>query len=92
MPKKKAVVVTTEFRGVFFGYLAKSDGDVAELTGAKNCIYWTADVKGFIGLATKGPVSGCKIGPAAPRLKLNKVTAVIDCTKEAEEAWNKEIW
>ena len=93
MPKKKrAVVVTTEFRGVFFGYLESEKGDVAVLNDAKNCIKWTKEVKGFGGLAATGPVSGCRIGPAVPRIQLNKVTAILDCTKEAEDAWARIIW
>lgn len=35
MPKKKkAVVVTTEFRGVFFGYLEKEDGNSVTRLGS----------------------------------------------------------
>ena len=34
------VVVTTEHRGVFFGYTADTSGDVIHLRAARNCIYW----------------------------------------------------
>ena len=90
--KGKAVVVTTAHRGVFFGYLKKELGNTVTLTDAKNCISWTASVRGFIGLATTGPKVGCRIGPAADELKLHDVTSVITATKDAEKAWSKEIW
>lgn len=95
MPEKgkgRAVVVTTEFRGVFFGYLEEDKNDTVVLVGAKNCLSWTAEVRGFMGLAITGPLEGCRIGPAVSRITLNKITAILDCTKEAEEAWKKEIW
>ena len=93
MPKKKRpVVVTTEFRGVFFGYVEEEDGNTVTLMGCRNCLHWTAEVRGFAGLSVTGPKKGCRIGPTVTRIKLNKVTAILDCTKEAEEAWKKEIW
>jgi hypothetical protein len=61
----KPVLVTTEFRGVFFGFV---DGGADKLPGeitlknARNCIYWSADCGGFLGLAAKGPTEQCKIG------------------------------
>ena len=60
---KQAVLVTTEHRGVFMGYATETDGDVVELTEARLCIYWSADVKGFMGLAANGPTSGCRMAP-----------------------------
>ena len=89
---KRAVVVTTEFKGVFFGYLEKEDGRTVTLSKARNCIHWTSEVRGFIGLAKSGPISGCRIGPAADTLKLHAVTSIIDATKEACKAWEKEIF
>jgi hypothetical protein len=58
------VLVTTEFRGVFFGYVKSKVKAPAEitLTGARNCIYWSKDVGGFLGLAAKGPSKECRIG------------------------------
>ena len=76
--KNKAVLVTTEFRGVFFGYV-KNDKKLPfeiTLTSARNCIYWSSDVGGFLGLASVGPTSGCKIGTQVPELRLFKITSV----------------
>ena len=88
--KQKAVIVTTEFRGVFFGYLKEdnSPNDLT-LTNARNCIYWSQDVNGFVGLATTGPTNNCKIGPVAKEMKLFKITSIIPVSKEAENAWTK---
>lgn len=90
--KTQAVMVTTEFRGVFFGYLESIDGGTAVLTKARNCIYWSADVKGFMGLATTGPTKSCKIGPAVPRITLLNVTSVVECEEAAIKAWEASPW
>ncbi len=87
----RAVLVTTEFRGVFFGYAEKTDGDVIHLKRARNCVYWTEETKGFLGLAKDGPGKGCRIGPAAD-IELRKITCVAEVTPEAAEAWEKSPW
>lgn len=86
---KKSVLVTTEFRGVFFGYIKddKKLPDQITLTDVRNCIYWSNDVGGFLGLASNGPTSSCKIGAQVPELILYKVTSVSPCTPEAEKKW-----
>ncbi len=88
-----AVLVTTEYRGVFMGYAdpKKIDDDVLELERARLCVYWSADVKGFMGLASGGPTAGCKIGPEA-HIRLRKITSVMKITPEAEAAWAKAPW
>jgi len=91
--KEQAVLVTTEFRGVFFGYMTEmpKDGSI-ELKRAQNCVYWSADMKGFMGLASTGPTKSCKVGPAVPSITLSKVTAVVEVTPEAAEKWMKAPW
>ena len=88
---ERAVVVTTEHRGVFFGYAKDIDGEIVKLRGARNCIYWSADVKGFMGLAAIGPSKNCKVGPAAD-ISLRKITSVMECTPEATAAWEAAPW
>lgn len=85
--EERYVVVTTKHRGVFGGFLSSEDGDVVVLTNCRNCIYWTADVNGFGGLAVTGPLTGCKIGPTVPIIKLRGVTAILDCEKAAQKSW-----
>jgi hypothetical protein len=90
--KERAVVVTTEHRGVFFGYADDTDGDVVTLKKARLCVYWSADVKGFMGLAAGGPTKGCRIGPAVPSIDLRKITSVIAASDEAVKAWEAAPW
>ena len=89
--KERAVLVTTEHRGMFFGYTTDTTGDIINLRAARNCIYWPAEQKGFLGLASVGPLKGSRIGPAAD-LELRKITSVAACTPEAVEAWEKAPW
>lgn len=89
--KERAVVVTTTHRGVFFGYSADVDGEIVKLRAGRNCVYWSSDVKGFIGLAATGPNKNCKIGPAAD-ISLRNITSVIECTPEAAAAWEAQPW
>ncbi len=96
MPSKsdKPVVVTTEHRGVFFGNLDGSNPEskVVTITDAQMCVFWTADVQGVVGLATAGPSKSCRVTPAAPKITLQGVTAVMEATPEAAEAWRKRPW
>jgi hypothetical protein len=89
--KKRPVLVTTEYRGVFFGYADKTDGDTIKLERARNCIYWSSDVQGFLGLASRGPTKSCRIGPAAD-IELRKVTSVTEVTPAAVDAWESAQW
>lgn len=96
MKKKseRAVVVTTEFRGVFFGYVEndKETPTKIVLTDARNCVYWSAATKGVLGLAADGPGSDCRIGPKIPRLEVWKITAILDCTEKAVAKWEAAPW
>ena len=89
--RESAVVVTTEHRGVFFGYADKIDGEIIKLRAARNCVYWSAEIRGFMGLAATGPSKNCKVGPAAD-ISLRKITSVMECTPEAAAAWESAPW
>lgn len=98
MSKSKAqgsvpLLITTEHRGVFFGYAPQPTAIVKEirLENARNCVSWN-DTKGFLGLASSGPKRGCKIGPSVPVLHLNAVTSITECTAEAAKAWESAPW
>lgn len=87
----KPVLVTTEFRGVFFGTV-KDDKKLPQeitLTDAKNCIYWSSDCGGFLGLAAKGPNSQCRIGAEIKEITLYKITSVTPVEPKAVENWKK---
>lgn len=89
--KERAVVVTTSHRGVFFGYATDVDGAIIKLRAARNCLSWSADIKGFMGLAATGPNKNCRVGPAAD-ISLRDITSVIECSPEATKAWETAPW
>ena len=87
----RPVVVTTAHRGVFFGYADDTSGETIRLKRARLCIWWSSDLRGFMGLASDGPSKQCKIGPAAD-IELRAITAVIECSAEAAEKWESAPW
>lgn len=89
--ESRAVVVTTAHRGVFFGYTTDPNAEVVKLEKARLCLYWSRDVKGFMGLAATGPTKDCRIGPAVG-IDLRGVTSVLYATPEAVAAWEKAPW
>lgn len=90
----RPVLVTTDKdrRGVFAGLLEADDGDTVILREVHMCVYWSPDVRGVLGLAAGGPTKSCRISKAAPRGRLNGVTAVVDLTPEAWAAWQGAPW
>lgn len=88
--KNKAVLITTEFRGVFFGYVENDSKlpDQITLTDARNCMFWSSECGGFLGLAANGPTSKCKIGTKVSELTLYKITSIAPVTEEAAKKWN----
>lgn len=91
--QEKAVLVTTEYRGVFFGYLAgvadyNRETRRITLHRVRNVIYWSGK-RGFLGLASHGPESGSRIGAEAPRVELHAVTSVTDCTEDAVKTFKE---
>ena len=90
----KFVLVTTnkDRKGVFAGLLKSHDGDKVVLLEARNAIYWSSDVRGFLGLAATGPSKQCKISKAVRELELDGVTSISICTDVAKAAWEQEPW
>lgn len=89
----KAVLVTTDKRGVFFGYLKDQPTDTSVvLERARMIVYWSAETRGVLGLAADGPAKGSRVTPQVPLLTLTSVTAVADCTDKAAEAIEKAPW
>lgn len=87
---ERPIIVTTEYRGVFFGYADDTGGDTIVLKRARNCIYWSAKTGGFMGLASTGPGPGSRIGAVVTSIELRKITSVIEMTDEAVKAWEME--
>ena len=89
---ERPVIVTTAHRGVFFGYATETTGETISLKRSRLCVYWSADCKGFMGLAANGPTASCKIGPAAD-ITLRNITAVLEVTNpDAVKAWESAPW
>lgn len=88
--KERYVLVTTAHRGVFAGWATKVDGDTVKLRAMRNCIQWR-ELKGFLALASEGPSSRCRIGPAVDG-ELRNITGVWECTPEAVKAWENAPW
>jgi hypothetical protein len=86
------LIVTTQHRGVFFGYGEPTTEKIIRLERVRMCVYWPESNHGILGLASDGPKKGAQVGPAAPALLLQDVTAVIDVTPQAVEAWESEPW
>jgi hypothetical protein len=88
----RPVIVTTAHRGVFFGYAGDTDGDTITLERARLCVYWSTDMKGFMGLASTGPSKDCKVGPPAT-ITLRSITAVVEVeSDEAVARWESAPW
>jgi len=92
-PKLRPVLVTTEFRGVFFGYAGDTSGDNITLTNARNCIYWSSANGGFGGLASEGPAKGSRIGSRVEKIDLRKITSVSEVSADAASKWeNADVY
>jgi len=85
----KAVIITTEHRGVFFGYV-EDDTDLTQTTlglkDARMAIRWQT-TKGIAELAKEGPNEDSIIGDQADWPVIHKVTGVMMVTPEAEKKW-----
>lgn len=93
---ERFVVVTTDSskRGVFGGYLDSHDEKTQTviLTDAHMAVYWSAETRGVLGLASIGPQAGSRITPPVPRIELSGATAIMDCTEKARKLWQAAPW
>ena len=89
------VVVTTELKGVFFGYVPEGtdlSGTVLRIEQARMCVYWDQTTRGVNGLAAQGPKRGCRVSPSVPAMTLQKITSVMETSPEAAQAWESGPW
>ena len=83
----RPVIIATKHRGVFFGYTTDPDtATIVTLYSLRCGIKW-GTTGGFLQLAGTGPTKASKIGARAPKATLQDVTAVVDVTVGAAEAW-----
>ena len=90
MAKKasKHVLVTTEYRGVFFGELvSEADSGRTVVLDHVRCAIRFGTEGGFLELARTGPTDNSKIGTEAPSVKLYGVTSITECTEKAVDTW-----
>ncbi len=89
-----AVVVTTDRKGVFFGYLPENT-DLTQTTlrleRVRMCVYWRG-IRGVMGLAKIGPTDECRVGPPAPAMTIHQINGVMEISDEARAAWEKAPW
>ena len=83
----RPVLVTTNKRGVFFGYADETNGDPIILKNARNCLYWHKSIGGFAGLAVTGPNEQCKIGAQVSQIELRGICSVSEGEANAVAAW-----
>ena len=84
--QKRQVIITTEYRGVYYGTLVEQTERTCILEGARMVIRW-GTTEGVDQLAATGPTEKSKLGAVAARVWLCGITSVVDCTPEAEKAW-----
>lgn len=91
MKGKIAVLVTTSYKGVFYGYMDREDmaKDIITLYSAHNVISWSSDVNGFLGLTNKGPSKSCRISAkAGGPFQVRSITSITECSKESSEKFD----
>ena len=91
MKTDRPVLVTTEHKGVFFGYTSDKTGPRVTLRNARMCVYWSTDLRGVLGLAVRGPSKTCKVSPAAD-IVLEGVTMICEVQPTAVKAWEDAPW
>lgn len=84
----RQVIITTEYRGVYYGTLAEHTERVCILENARMVIRW-GTTEGVDQLAATGPTANSQIGAVATRVWLCGLTSVVDCTEAAIAAWEK---
>lgn len=87
----KAVLVTTQHRGVFAGLVSEGqdmNARTVALKGAKMAIRW-GTTRGVMELAHTGPNKDSRISLPADIPALHDVTAIFDVTEDAWAKWQK---
>lgn len=92
MSIKRYVVVTTDKRGVFSGYLELETQEFVELIEARMIVKWSEETRGVLGLAAHGPQDGSRVTPSVPKIKLFGITSIVDCSEKAKKKLEAGIW
>lgn len=87
----RSVIVTTEFRGVFYGTLIEDNApESVTLVGCRNVIRF-GTTNGFLQLVAAGPTSDTKLGSIASQVTLYKITSISDVSADAQAKWNAAV-
>lgn len=89
MATRKAIV-TTKYRGVFYGDVVARDGHTVDMDNCIMVIYWGTE-KGLFQLAEYGPSTGSRLSSVCPSCTLLDITGVFDVTPEAAKVFSKAI-
>lgn len=84
--KLRPVIVTTEHRGVFFGYADNTRSATIDLHNARMAIRF-GTTRGLMQLAETGPTGSSKISARAGMIEIRKITAVFEVAPDAVKAW-----
>lgn len=88
------IMICTEKRGVFVGMCEDPDAEPQILYDAQMIVEWSEETHGVMGIASRGPAEGSKIGPPVPSLshKQKEITCVIRMTEQAIIKCREEPW
>ena len=91
--KKRAVIVTTRTRDLYYGEVSASDAEVIQtmavrVARCRHIAYWKGPVGGITGLATDGPGPGSRIGGACPSSLVTNVANLHDVTEAARSKFD----
>lgn len=83
----RPVIVTTEYKGVFFGYAEDTAGDRIQLKDARMVLRW-GGTSGFMRLAETGPDMSLSDNISSKAdIEVRKITSVAEVTPAALKAW-----
>jgi len=91
MNSLKPVIITTSYKGVFFGKINPDHktSKILEVHDCRNVRYWSSETNGFQGLSNNGPNKDCKISTkSGGEVVLHEVTSVTFCSDEAAKKWD----
>ena len=84
---KQFVLVATEYRTVYAGFLERHDDNRSVVLSCAKCAISWNTTKGLQELAKDGPNEGSRIGAEAERITLYGVTSLSFVSDEAREKW-----
>jgi hypothetical protein len=88
---ERYVLICTDKRGVFAGFTTETNCDPISLRAGRMVVYWSAAMRGVVGLASMGPDDQCRISEPAD-MELRGITCVIEISPAAQAKWEAAPW